>query len=371
MAWRQRHDGRARGSFVIDKRFKGIGRIKRSSGTNDSRVFEALMVFLKELWNTGRIDVLERLRDGVVEPMDVYRKFRTGELESLRSADDIPNLHADDLEESPLTIWLQREPMAETTRLGYRPCIKALLSFAHQRCTVGDLPKLLKRMREDWADRPRMFNQTRTMLMSFANHTQGSHSVLWEGVRKVKPLVYKVRREGNPLSIREVWELVSKSPSLEGAQMIWTMALTGMNWREYTHDGYEVDEKQGLVAIHGQKRTQRERVIPLLDPELMGPPLLDYSTFRRLLRRLSKRQVTPHDLRRTFARLLEEAGVVESHQQIYMGHAPQNQTGGYKRPRITPAMRAEDARKIRTHIKRELPSRVDLVAAHRFFHLTA
>lgn len=372
MAWRQKQDGRAVGTFVIDRRFKGVGRIRKSSGTSDRRTFDQINFCLTELWNTGRLDILIRLRDSIVAPLAVYDAFRHHQLDSLRSPDDIPHLlPGGDVEKSPVIAWVTSYQMADTTRTAYNACLRLLLKYANATCTIGDLPRLLRKMRADYADRPRTFNQTRSVLQAYANKTQEKHSVLWNEIRKVPTLTYKVAREGNPLGIREVWELVNKAGSLDAVKMIWTLALTGMRQREYYVNGFELDEKEDRILIHGEKNDQSERTIPLVDPSLMGPPTMDYKTFLHVLKRLSRREVKPYDLRRTFARLMEEAGIIESHQMVYMGHAPQNMTGRYKKPRISHAMRVEDGRKIRAYLKKELPNRVDLATAHRFFDLTA
>ena len=52
------HKDQGRGTFVIDRRFPRVGRIKRASGTTDKKVFKAYNAMLDTLWVQGRLDLL-------------------------------------------------------------------------------------------------------------------------------------------------------------------------------------------------------------------------------------------------------------------------------------------------------------------------
>ena len=51
------------GSFRIDRRFKGVGRIALASGTTNRQRFEKFTAMLTELHEDGRWDVLKGIKD--------------------------------------------------------------------------------------------------------------------------------------------------------------------------------------------------------------------------------------------------------------------------------------------------------------------
>ena len=50
MAHRINHQG----TYVIDRRYKGIGRIRRASGTNDRKTLNQILSMLTEIHNAGK-----------------------------------------------------------------------------------------------------------------------------------------------------------------------------------------------------------------------------------------------------------------------------------------------------------------------------
>lgn len=58
-------------SLRFDRRFPGVGRIHRSSGTRSGREFRARNAALSDLAVAGRYDVLRAFRDGSIDILDV------------------------------------------------------------------------------------------------------------------------------------------------------------------------------------------------------------------------------------------------------------------------------------------------------------
>ena len=57
---------RSKGTWVLDRVFDGVGRIKRTSGTTDLDTFWKLDGMLKDLYHEGRLDVLGAIQDKTV-----------------------------------------------------------------------------------------------------------------------------------------------------------------------------------------------------------------------------------------------------------------------------------------------------------------
>lgn len=58
-----------RGTYIIDRCFPGVGRVRRASGAQDESTFRAVNNMLSHLWTAGRADVLEQIRDGKLHPL--------------------------------------------------------------------------------------------------------------------------------------------------------------------------------------------------------------------------------------------------------------------------------------------------------------
>src|SRR6185312_6313905 len=110
------------------------------------------------------------------------------------------------------------------------------------------------------------------------------------------------------------------------AEIATTMAVTGMRpnemWGKWS---VEADR----VRIHGTKTTGAERVVPRV-PGHLAPPRITYRAFREALAQATDGQMTPYDLRRTYANWLESAGVIRTHRRLYLGHGAKDVTDLYE-----------------------------------------
>src|SRR5690242_19906564 len=79
-------------TLPIDRRFKGVGRINRASGTTDRKVKHAIERMLRTLFEQGRLDVLRAIRDGQVSFLETYDAFRRHTLHQLPIGDTMPKL---------------------------------------------------------------------------------------------------------------------------------------------------------------------------------------------------------------------------------------------------------------------------------------
>ena len=64
--------------FRLDRVVAGVGRIQRSSGTHDRRLFRQLNQMIDQLRDYGQHDILRAIRDGEWTPLEVHRLYRKG-----------------------------------------------------------------------------------------------------------------------------------------------------------------------------------------------------------------------------------------------------------------------------------------------------
>jgi hypothetical protein len=116
-------------------RLTPVGRIQRSSGTRDRRLFRELNKMIDQLRDYGRFDILRALREGEWTPLEIYRLYRAHGA----------NPTAIRLERAaPLTTtidaWLgQRErqgTLRPTTLQMYRSCLKRVTASAGPAATL-------------------------------------------------------------------------------------------------------------------------------------------------------------------------------------------------------------------------------------------
>jgi integrase len=163
----------------------------------------------------------------------------------------------------------------------------------------------------------------------------------------MEPFDTKARkRKGNPQSVKQILALVPKlSPKYQ--QVVWSLFISGMGTKEYL-GAWEV--KDGALYVHGTKRASRDRVIPLVEHPIRHH--IHGRSFAQVLDRASGGKVQPYDLRRSFAKLMEDAGISRTRRRMYMGHAVGDVTEGYERHEVDEYL-AADAQRLRQHIDRE------------------
>ena len=84
---------KGRTNYRIDKRYRGIGEIKKSSGISDRAMYKRMLVMLDELYTMPRWDILQDLQKGVTTPLEVYNWYKTQKLENISSAATIRTLN--------------------------------------------------------------------------------------------------------------------------------------------------------------------------------------------------------------------------------------------------------------------------------------
>ena len=313
------HKSGGKGTYLIDRRFPGIGRIRRATGTRNKVTFKAIDGMLSALWANGRTDILTQVRDGLLHPMTVYGQYRVTGIHDLPTMQDMTPI----LDKA--FAWLERYDCSSAHRRNMRSSFRSLQSIAPH-VTMDGLVSALMKLRENQRDRPAMFNRTKHAVAAFLRDTCGKSYRVCRDVRDV-PTLKEPQKHGNPQTPDQLREITAdlREPY---ASMVWSMALTGMGPKEYW-GRWEVLEDR--VVIYGTKRAARMRSVPIAGNIVCPTRVPD--VFKRVLR--AETDIQPYDLRRSYATWLEAAGIPRTRRRLYLGHAEKDVTDRYERHDIT------------------------------------
>ena len=334
------------GSFVLDRRFRHVGRIKRASGTSNTATFRRVNEMLTALHQMGRLDLLRAIRDGHLSPLQVWNAFRLGELERLPSAEMLAPLAP------ALEAFVHTVKCGERHRASLKTSARHISEAAGTGATIADLSAALRKLRATLGgDHARSFNVARSAAQAFARERGGRQSRLWADVANVPPLEEAGRQRGHPITPRDVAAICDQLPP-DLAAMVWTLVTTGMGPAEYWSrlGGWWRDEGTH-VHIAGTKREGRDRNVPRLRPP--SPPVAWEGRFRRLLSEASGGAVQPYDLRRSYAHWMELARIPRTRRRLYMGHGRKDVTDLYEFHEVQRFLE-EDAATLRAWLAREL-----------------
>lgn len=329
-------------TLMIDRRFRGVGRIKKASGTKVKAVLNRLNRMLDALYSDGRLDILRLIRDGKLTLLEVNDAYQRRTLDQLPTGATIAPLV------KTMTAWVDglivpRDASADHVRT-IKTTIRYLDSFSRN-ATLAELPVLLEALREHVGrDHPRSFNLARSHAMAFVRSTLKRNHPLWAACAAVEPRKLPKAAKRHPLNPIELRNWFP-SPATDPLDAVaWAMATTGMHQKEYW-GRWAV--KGDHIRIHGTKRGGRDRAVPLvLLPS--PPPWRHPRTFEDKLRERTK-AFTPYDLRRTYANWLEAAGIPRTRRRLYMGHGAADVTDLYERHEVA-AFLAEDGAKLRAFL---------------------
>lgn len=336
------HRSNDRGSLILKRKFRGVPLIRRATGTADPKVVEQIDLMYASLYSQGRLDILEAIAEGRLHPLRALLRWRQGRELSLPHGELLAGLGA------AWEAWAGRLPPGEHRRK-IEGTLRALVAPAS--ASLPALPWLLKQLRHRSGSTPRAFNLARAHARAFLRDVLGPSHSLYLEVKAIRPLPVGMREKGQPHPPAVILDLTGHRPGGMGelGVMVWTMAATGMGNREYWVDGFELLEDR--VWIHGRKRTGRHRVVPRWSELELAPPVVGEKAFRRALRKASEGAVLIYDLRRSFARWCEEAGIIETNRAAYLGHGPRTMTELYTFGQL-PGQLEADAAKLRAFLAR-------------------
>jgi integrase len=358
---RRAHVGR---TLVIDRRIRGIGRIRMASGLQSKAQFNLLNDHITDAAGTVEgLAILEAMHRGAVRPAVFFRHAKSGTLHL------IPLGTAAGALVEAVTAWREdtRRDVAVDTYRVRGELIAHLTAVAKPGAMVADLPDTLRVLRTRMKG-ARDFNIQRSYAQAFLRDTLGKLSPVYLAlqavpVRKVRPTVRK-----HPLTPVELLTIagafatvrarrIAASTAKRGVRPIEAkgddaivMALTGMNPKEYA-GRWTVEPDR--VRLFGTKRGGRVRDIPKAFPCALWPhdglaaPSVGTKNFWRWFREAAKEAgiaCTPYDLRRSFATWLEAAGIIRARRRLYLGHAAGDITDLYEQHEVTAFLEADGAK---------------------------
>lgn len=362
MPHRVQRGGKAVGTLLIDKRYRGVGRVRVASGTVHTPTYRAIVAAFDTLYQRGRLDLLIAVRDKRLTPLAVLDATRTHRVDALPSADTLLPLAA------TWTAWLPTHDCGADHRrhLGY--ALARLTADAGPLVpTVADLPARLAAVRATYqaSGHARAFNLTRHAALAFVKATVGDDSPLYAKVRKVAALKVTAKRKKQPLTVPQVDALCatlervreardefgtwSAAQAREAGQLAWTLAWTGMRPSELYGRWYL--EGPGVHVV-GTKTAAAVRALPKPhhDRRYAWPSgAISAKALAKRVWHASRKEgsgcppCTLYDLRRSFANWMEAAGIPRTRRRQYLGHAQQDVTDRYESHDVTPHLTADAA----------------------------
>ena len=293
------------GSYVLDRSFPGVGRIKLTTGTKRRAQAERLAQMVQAIYDLHRVDVLKAIRLRVVTLAEVWAIWRLGQHARLPTVESIKPL------EPTVFTWADRADCSEGQRRNHRQSFRNLLAGEPAGATMADLP-ILVRSYKGRARGKVAFNRCRATVQSFLRDTLGRRHPLYAEVADI-PLYTVKAAPGVKQSVEEVRALAAALGAWSG--MAWSLVLSGMRRGEYWGLWEVLPDR---YRIFGTKTAASRRDVPNLGT--LVRPLVGYQAFRRRLSRVTGGEVTSHDFRHTYTHWMELARVPRSRRKLYLGH---------------------------------------------------
>lgn len=310
---------------MIDRVFGDLGRLRRASGTTNREVFNDINSILTAMWNAGRMDYLIAVRDGLIKPLHHVRLYREGGIAAIPSAERLPRLET-------VYDWVETYQASEKHKSNLRTAYNALLAIDGD-AMVEHLPDLLRKLRKGrsgWS-----FRRDKAAVLAYLNDTLGPRHELYIKCAEIKLLPRERNRQPVHLTPVEAKNAFEALP-IPHRRHAWALVLTGMRPDEYFGRKFEVLEN--CVRIDGTKTPSSKRLVPLLGA--VTTPTTLYTPFQKSLKKYIG-WLQPYDLRHSYSRWLEQAGIEASRVSSYMGHGPKSMTEHYQRHIVEPHLEAD------------------------------
>ena len=335
------HKDQGRGTLVIDRRFPGVGRIKRATGTTDRSVFKSLSGMLDILYNMGRVDLLRAIRDGKLRLHDVWATFRLGHLNELPDVDSLKPLREAWIE------WARASDVSGRYKADRERSLHRLgVTREH---AITELPELLVAYRFNCQREQHApaFRQTKSIVQAFLRDRLGRSHAIYVRVSDIQSLKAGPKGKPNPQTPEQA-RVIREALGKHGDTW-WAMCCTGMMPDELWGGKWKVGPN--YIHIMGTKREARDRKVPRIFTPVK-PLLSQATTFNHALTKATGGTVQPYDARRTFSHWLEEAAITRTRIKMYMGHAAKDVTDLYLRHELA-AYLESDAELLRAYLGTE------------------
>jgi hypothetical protein len=305
-------------TLIIDRQFRGVGRLKVRSGTMNEVVRRKINEMLDELFDAGRLEILRAIREQEVYVMEVYSAFRAKQLDKLVIG---PTAR-------PIAIamksWIDKlvtdgpSPDCSPKHKEAHETSRRVLEKARGAAKVADVASVLEELRESaWARKhPRSFNMTRSSVLSFIRSTLKRSHPLWLAVAAVEKRRVKKATKRTPLTVEQMRNLFPHPETDWLDAIAWGMATTGMHAKEYWGRWNVLADR---VHIAGTKRGAPPAGCATCRSCAGRRPKFNRRKFEDDLRDRT-RAITVYDLRRTYANWLEAPAIPRTRRKLYLGH---------------------------------------------------
>lgn len=334
---------RSKPSYRCDVRFPGIGRIAKATGATQRKEYDRRVAILHELYDAGRWDVLEAIRDG---------RFTIREVVAARRADRLDRLWGELTLNQPLAetveAWLPESAPAAATRTRYKVSWGELqrsgalppnarirdLAAADWKALKGHWPGGA----HDWKHLRGFVSRFLTAILGDVHHPFRRH-VMDRGNFPLASTTHRVP----DCTPEAFWKVVAEMPEHVRAIPVALLA-TGMRIGELC----ACDETNLLPLTHQVRIPGRtlhtsefksDAVTQPVDPRLWSwveraiPVPLSHWRVRELWRRACRKagvtDLTLHDLRHLYGQWLINAGRSEESVQRSMRHRTADMTRLY------------------------------------------
>lgn len=330
-------------TLILDRRFKGVGRIKKHTGTTMPAIRKKLSRMLDDLADKGRMDLLRAIRDGHVTLLEVHSAYQRNTLDRLPVGATLRSVG------SAMEKWINglRVPADYSQKhVESLEQSRRYLVGVKQSARVAELPELLERLRNTLGkEHPRSFNLVRSAAMAFVRQTLKKNNPLWLACAAVEPRKVPKSTRRKPLTPEQMRNWFPEPATDPLDAIAWGMAVTGMYASEYWGKWAILSDR---IHIEGTKRSARVRDVPLIQAPA-SPAWQHRRTFENAFRERTD-QFSPIDLRRTYANWLESAGIPRTRRRMYMGHGTKDVTDLYETHEVA-AFLVEDTAKLRAFLK--------------------
>ena len=319
------------GTLYVDRIFRNVGRIRRATGTNDKAVAKAIDTMLTQLYQQGRFDLLEALRDRKLSLLEVYADGRVKGVGQLANAASL---------RAAIPQWATwaKTLEAEHQRVASVWARKVLTAHLPSGAAIKALPDAMRAIQMTFAGKRRSANLLRALVLAFLRDTVGRGNPLYIEVVSLRRLK-EPRTTRTKMTLRDVQE-AANALDPKHAAIVWALALTGMRPKEYWTTPWRV-VLPDRVRIEGSKSAGAFRDVPLLG-NIVSPSVARV-TFRKAFKeKLPQWKV--YDLRHAYAGILEESGVPRARRLLYMGRGPKDVQDLYEFREISEYLAADTAR---------------------------
>ena len=163
----------------IDRRYRGVGRIARSSGTDHPATHRRVLGMLEGLHSIGRLDLMADIRDGVRSGLEVLYFYERQQLDRLPTKETAGDLA------TALWNFQKTHDCGDSHRANIACSIRHIERLLPKNVPVGELPKFVRLAKAEMRETPVAFNRLRSQMLAFASESQGKMSPLWLGVLQV------------------------------------------------------------------------------------------------------------------------------------------------------------------------------------------